>query len=66
MNMHGEAAPVKEEKFLTPGVMVMLALIGVGLAFVAARFLFGIRTVANLNNQLDDLFFNLRKRNPHL
>ena len=51
MNMHGEAAPVKEEKFLTPGVMVMLALIGVGLAFVAARFLFGIGKVANLNNQ---------------
>ena len=51
MNMHGEAAPVEEEKFLTPGVMVMLALMAVGLAFVAARFLFGIGKVANLNNQ---------------
>jgi octaheme c-type cytochrome (tetrathionate reductase family) len=51
MNLHGEAAPVEEEKFLTPGVMVLLALMGVGLAFVAARFLFGIGKVANLNNQ---------------
>ncbi|MBW2428762.1 MAG: Ni/Fe-hydrogenase cytochrome b subunit, partial [Deltaproteobacteria bacterium] len=51
MNLHGQAAPVEEEKFLTPGVMVLLALMGVGLAFVAARFLFGIGKVANLNNQ---------------
>jgi len=51
MNMHPEAAPIEEEKFLTPGVMVMLALMAVGLAFVAARFLFGIGKVANLNNQ---------------
>jgi Ni/Fe-hydrogenase subunit HybB-like protein len=51
MNMHGEAAPIQEEKFLTPGVMVMLALMAVGLAFVATRFLFGIGKVANLNNQ---------------
>ena len=41
MNLHAEAASVDEEKFLTPGVMVLLALMGVGLAFVAARFLFG-------------------------
>jgi octaheme c-type cytochrome (tetrathionate reductase family) len=51
MNMHAEAAPIKEEKFLTPGVMVMLALMAVGLVFVAARFFFGIGKVANLNNQ---------------
>ena len=51
MNMHREAAPLEEEKFLTPGVMVMLALMAVGLAFVATRFLFGIGKVANLNNQ---------------
>ena len=51
MNMHGEAAPIQEERFLTPGVMVMLALMAVGLAFVAARFFFGIGKVANLNNQ---------------
>ena len=51
MNMHGDAAPLEEEKFLSPGVMVMLALMAVGVAFVAARFLFGIGKVANLNNQ---------------
>ncbi len=50
MNNHEVAAPV-EEKFLTPGVMVMLSLMAMGLAFAVARFLFGIGTVSNLNNQ---------------
>ncbi len=50
MNLHEQAAPV-EEKFLTPGVMVMLAFMAVGLAFAAVRFLFGIGAVSNLNNQ---------------
>jgi len=50
MKSHEEAAPV-EEKFLTPGVMVMLAFMGVGLIFAAARFIFGIGAVSNLNNQ---------------
>ncbi|MGB5987489.1 MAG: Ni/Fe-hydrogenase cytochrome b subunit [Desulfobacterales bacterium] len=50
MNSHEAAAPV-EEKFLTPGVMVMVALMGIGAAFVIVRFLFGIGTVSNLNNQ---------------
>ncbi len=50
MNFHEDAAPV-EEKFLTPGVMVMLGFMGVGLAFAAARFLLGIGAVSNLNNQ---------------
>ena len=50
MNLHEGAAPV-EEKFLSPGVMVMLALMFVGLAFAAVRFLFGIGAVSNLNNQ---------------
>jgi len=45
-----EAAPV-QEKFLTPGVMVLLGFIGIGAAFIVARFLFGIGKVANLNNQ---------------
>lgn len=44
------AAPV-EEKFLSPGVMVMLGFMAVGTAFAAARFLFGIGAVSNLNNQ---------------
>jgi len=50
MKAHEVAAPV-EEKFLSPGVMVMLALMVIGGAFTVARFLFGIGTVSNLNNQ---------------
>jgi octaheme c-type cytochrome (tetrathionate reductase family) len=50
MNTHEIAAPV-EEKFLTPGVMVMLALMVIGGAFVLARFIYGIGAVSNLNNQ---------------
>jgi hypothetical protein len=38
MNIHSEAAPVEDERFLTPGVMVMLALMAIGLAFGAAPF----------------------------
>ncbi len=48
--MRNHHAPV-EEKFLTPGVMVLLALMGIGLAFAAARFFFGIGKVSNLSNQ---------------
>ncbi len=50
MSSHEAAAPI-EEKFLTPGVMVMVALMGIGAAFVLVRFLYGIGTVSNLNNQ---------------
>ena len=50
MDPHDIAAPV-EEKFLTPGVMVMLGFIAIGLAFAAVRFIFGIGAVSNLNNQ---------------
>lgn len=50
MSHHDEAAPV-QEKFLTPGVMVMLGLMVIGGIFVATRFLFGIGAVTNLNNQ---------------
>jgi len=50
MNATHKAAPV-EEKFLTPGVMVMLAFMAIGLAFAIGRFLFGIGAVSNLNNQ---------------
>jgi octaheme c-type cytochrome (tetrathionate reductase family) len=51
MSNHEAAAPL-EERFLTPGVMVMLSLMAIGGAFIAARFLFGIGKVANLNNQV--------------
>ena len=50
MSSREMAAPV-EEKFLTPGVMVMLSLMGIGFAFAAARFIFGIGSVSNLSNQ---------------
>ncbi len=50
MTAHEQAAPV-QEKFLTPGVMVLLSFIAIGLAFAASRFIFGIASVANLNNQ---------------
>ncbi|MBI4768001.1 MAG: Ni/Fe-hydrogenase cytochrome b subunit [Deltaproteobacteria bacterium] len=45
------SAPVAGKKFLTPGVLVLLALMAVGLVFLAIRFLFGIGKVSNLNNQ---------------
>ena len=47
---HNTSAPV-QDKFLTPGVMVMLALMVIGGIFAATRFLFGIGAVSNLNNQ---------------
>jgi len=50
MNQHEKAAPV-EEKFLTPGVMVMISLMAIGFAFVVARLILGIGAVSNLNNQ---------------
>ncbi|MBT4878074.1 MAG: Ni/Fe-hydrogenase cytochrome b subunit, partial [Desulfobacula sp.] len=50
MSHHEAAAPV-QEKFLTPGVMVMLGLMVIGGIFVATRFIFGIGAVSNLNNQ---------------
>jgi octaheme c-type cytochrome (tetrathionate reductase family) len=49
MNNHVHA-PV-EERFLSPGVMVMLGFMAVGFAFAAARFLFGIGAVSNLSDQ---------------
>ena len=45
------ASPVTGKKFLTPGALVLLALMALGLVFLAIRFLFGIGQVANLNNQ---------------
>ena len=45
------SAPVTGKKFLTPGVLVLVTLMVVGLVFLAIRFLFGIGKVSNLNNQ---------------
>jgi octaheme c-type cytochrome (tetrathionate reductase family) len=50
MSSHPEAAPV-DNKLFSPGVLVLLALMAVGFFFAAARFLFGLGTVTNLNNQ---------------
>lgn len=50
MSTHPKAAPV-DNKLLSPGVLVLLALMAVGLFFAAARFLFGLGAVTNLNNQ---------------
>lgn len=45
------SAPVAGKKFLTPGVLILLSLMAVGLVFLAIRFLLGIGRVSNLNNQ---------------
>jgi len=50
MSSHEQAAPV-DNKLFTPGVMVLVALMFIGLVFAAARFLFGLGAVTNLNNQ---------------
>ena len=50
MSPHQEAAPV-DNKFFTPGVIVLVVLMFIGLVFAAARFLFGLGTVTNLSNQ---------------
>ncbi|MDO8549440.1 MAG: Ni/Fe-hydrogenase cytochrome b subunit [Ignavibacteria bacterium] len=40
-----------QKKFFTPGVIVLCIIALNGLVFLAARFLFGIGSVTNLNNQ---------------
>ena len=50
MSSHEQAAPV-DNKLFTPGVMVLVALMFIGFVFAAARFLFGLGAVTNLNNQ---------------
>jgi len=40
-----------QKKFFTPGVIVLCILAINGMAFLAARFFFGIGSVTNLNNQ---------------
>ena len=51
MNTHEEHAAPLEEKFLTPGVMVMISAMAIGMAFVVVRLIYGISAVSNLNNQ---------------
>ena len=49
MSAYPKAAPV-ENKLFSPGVLVLLALMGIGFFFAAARFLFGLGSITNLNN----------------
>ena len=45
------SSPVTGKKFLTSGVLILLALMALGSVFLTIRFLFGIGKVSNLNNQ---------------
>ncbi|HEX9166961.1 MAG TPA: Ni/Fe-hydrogenase cytochrome b subunit [Gemmatimonadales bacterium] len=53
MTMHQmmKPTPLAKQRFLTPGVWVLLLLVLNGFAFLAGRFLFGIGAVTNLDNQ---------------
>ena len=50
MSEYLKPVPV-QKKFFTPGVIVLCIIALNGLGFLAARFLFGIGSVTNLNNQ---------------
>ena len=50
MEDHMKATPMKT-KFITPGVIVLILLALNGLVFLAGRFIFGIGSVTNLNDQ---------------
>jgi len=47
---HVSAAPL-DKKFLTPGVKVLIAIFGVGMAFGLYRFIFGLGSMTNLSDQ---------------
>ena len=49
MLTHAKPAPVGA-KFWTPGVIVLLALMGIGFFFIIARYIGGLAAVTNLNN----------------
>lgn len=50
MDLTVKATPIKKP-FLTPGVIVLLALVVNGLVFALLRFVFGLGAVTNLNDQ---------------
>ncbi len=50
MELLHEALPLKK-KYFTPGVVVLLILAIVGMAFLLARFVFGLGAITNLDNQ---------------
>jgi Ni/Fe-hydrogenase subunit HybB-like protein len=53
MTMHQmmKPTPLAKQRYLTPGVWVLILLVLNGFAFLAWRFLFGIGAVTNLDNQ---------------
>ena len=50
MSEHHEPLPV-DRKLLTPGVWFMLLLVAIGVCFAAWRFVFGLSSVTNLDQQ---------------
>lgn len=48
---HAIAQPLKNVKFFTPGVIILILIALNGIVFIAGRFLFGLGEVTNLNNQ---------------
>jgi Ni/Fe-hydrogenase subunit HybB-like protein len=51
MSGHPKSEPVSSVKFFTPGVLAMVGLIAVGFGFALYRFIFGIGSITNLNDQ---------------
>jgi Ni/Fe-hydrogenase subunit HybB-like protein len=50
MEDYVKPTPIKK-KYFTPGVLLLIVLAANGLAFLAGRFLFGLESVTNLDNQ---------------
>ena len=48
---HLVAQPLKSVKFFTPGVIILIIIALNGIVFIAARFIFGLGQVTNLDNQ---------------
>ena len=51
MSEHHEPLPVAQRKLITPGTLVLLALVAIGLCFAIWRFIFGLSSVTNLDQQ---------------
>jgi len=48
---HAEAAAPVEKPIFTPGVFVLLGLIAIGLGFAIKRYIFGLESITNLDDQ---------------
>jgi len=51
MSGHVHSEPVRDVRFFTPGVLVMMGIIAVGAGFALWRFIFGLSEVTNLTDQ---------------